>query len=270
MTNLVAYIVAYLGAAFFFIAGGVPFAPFVVLWINFFVQVPVAVSLGFDRPSSGLMEARPRPISQPVLSRSQWARVAFIGVLMAVGTLTVEAGADPAVAPTMAFVVFSLFAVSNGLSCHSETRSAFNRNILNDRNQLMLYGLALLLVFLPTELGFLQRGLGLTSLSGSQWLLCIGLAIALLLVNEVVKVFLRRSRHDAATSCRRSAGPGMSARAGAFFRLRRCGRPHVQGRGPGSPPGRAAHLSEGIAGGRRFRARLRIPGMGIDEPGRVL
>ena len=199
MTNLVAYIVAYLGAAFFFIAGGVPFAPLVVLWINFLVQVPVAISLGFDEPSPGLMERKPRPISQPVLSRSQWVRVGFIGILMAAGTLIVEAGAAPVVAATMAFVVFSLFAVVSGLSCHSETLTAFNRNILHDRNQVILYGLALLFIYLPTELGFLQRGLGLTSLSGNQWLLCIGLAIALLMVYEIIKVFLRsRRRHDAA------------------------------------------------------------------------
>ena len=78
--------------------------------------------------------------------------------------------------------------------------TAFNRNILNDRHQVILYGMALLLIFLPTELGFLQRGLGLTSLSGNQWLLCIGLALALLIVYEVIKVFLRsRRKHGAAT-----------------------------------------------------------------------
>ena len=203
MTNLVAYIVAYLGAAFFYISGGVPFAPFVVLWINFLVQVPVAVSLGFDKPAPGLMERTPRPIAQPVLSSSQWVRIGFIGILMAAGTLIVEAVAEPAgavVAATMAFVVFSLFVVISGLSCHSETQTAFNRNILHDKNQVLLNGLALLFIFLPTELGFLQRGLGLTSLSGNQWLLCIGLAFVLLIVYEILKIFLRsRRRYNAAT-----------------------------------------------------------------------
>jgi len=204
MTNLVAYIAAYLGAAFFYIAGGAPFAPFVVLWINFLVQVPVAVSLGFDKPAPGLMERKPRPISQPVISRSQWVRIGFIGILMAAGTLIVEAVAEPAgaaVAATMAFVVFSLFAVTSGLSCHSETLTAFNRDILHDRHQVMLNGLALLFIYLPTELGFLQRGLGLTSLNGTQWLLCTGLALVLLIVYEIMKVFLRSShrKHDPAT-----------------------------------------------------------------------
>ena len=69
MTALVAFIAAYLGAAFFVIAGGVPFTPLVVLWINFLVQVPIAIALGFDKPAPGLMERKPRPLSQPVLSR---------------------------------------------------------------------------------------------------------------------------------------------------------------------------------------------------------
>ena len=84
MTALVAFIASYLGAAFFVIAGGVPFTPAVVLWINFLVQVPVAIALGFDKPQAGLMERKPRPLSQPVLSRSQWVRITFLGLLMAI------------------------------------------------------------------------------------------------------------------------------------------------------------------------------------------
>ena len=133
MTALVAFIGAYLGAAFFVILGGVPFTPAVVLWINFLVQVPIAVALGFDKPSPGLMERKPRPLSQPVLSRSQWVRVIIIGLLMTVGTLILEATAEPAgasVAATMGFVVFSLFNVVIAFSCRSETHSAFNRDCL--------------------------------------------------------------------------------------------------------------------------------------------
>ena len=199
MTALVAFIVSYLGAAFFVIAGGVPFTPAVVLWINFLVQVPVAIALGFDKPQAGLMERKPRPLSQPVLTRSQWVRITFLGLLMAIATLFLEAYFAPAgaaVLTTMGFVVFSLFNVVIALSCRSEIHSAFNRDILSDRRQLMLYGLALLLTFLPTELGFTQRSLGLASLTFDQWLLCAVLAFALLLVDEVVKFFLRRRRRS--------------------------------------------------------------------------
>ena len=202
MTALVGFIAAYLGAAFFVIAGGVPFTPSVVLWINFLVQVPIAIALGFDKPAPGLMERKPRPLSQPVLSRSQWVRIAFIGLLMAAGTLILEAVYAPAGAAmvaTMGFVVFSLYQVITGLSARNETGSAFNRDVFSDRSQLMLYGLALLFIFVPVELGF-PRFLGLTRLSGNQWLLCVIFAFLLLLVDEVIKVFMRRRRSKRAPS----------------------------------------------------------------------
>ncbi len=84
MGALVAFIVSFLGAAFFVIPGGVPFGPLLVLWINFLVQVPIAIALGFDKPSPGLMERKPRPLSQPVLSRNQWIRIIVLGVIIAV------------------------------------------------------------------------------------------------------------------------------------------------------------------------------------------
>jgi Ca2+-transporting ATPase len=41
-------------------------------------------------------------------------------------------------------------------------------------------------------LGFMQRLFGTTSLNAKQWLLCAGFAIRLILVDEVIKFFLRR------------------------------------------------------------------------------
>ena len=90
MTSLVAFITAFLGAALFGIAGGIPFSPLQVLWINFAITVPIAIALGFDKPSPGLMERKPRPLLQPVLSRVQWLRIVFLALFMAAGTLLVE------------------------------------------------------------------------------------------------------------------------------------------------------------------------------------
>ena len=75
MGQLVAYITCYLLAAFFFVLGGVPFAALVILFLNFLISVPVAMALGFDKPTSGLMDKKPRPLKQPLLSTSQWVRM---------------------------------------------------------------------------------------------------------------------------------------------------------------------------------------------------
>ena len=197
MGMLAAFILSYLGAAIFGILGGVPFSPAVVLFVNFLIQVPIAIALGFDKPMPGLMDRKPRPLSQPVLSRSQWVRLIFTGFLIAVGTLALEQryeAIDPALAATMGFAVFALFNIVFGLSARSETGTIFTRDTVGDRRQLKLYGLALLLTLLGAELGILQRILNTVSLTFDQWLLCIGLAFALLLVDEVIKFFMRRRR----------------------------------------------------------------------------
>ena len=84
------------------------------------------------------------------------------------------------------------------LSARSETASAFNRDVIKNRHQLMLYGISLLMIILPIKLNFLQSFLGLTEISGNQWLICIGFAIALLLVDEAIKFFMRRGRSQLA------------------------------------------------------------------------
>ncbi|MCO6452576.1 MAG: cation-transporting P-type ATPase [Caldilineales bacterium] len=203
ITALVAFIASYLGAAFFLILGGVPFSPLVVLWINFLVQVPIALALGFDKPLPGLMDRKPRPLSQPVLSRSQWFRLIIVGTLVALGTLALETTYEPtstALAATMGYVVFSLFNIAMGLSSRSERETVLQVGNFADRRQLGLYGLALLLTFIPTELGVTQRILGIVPLGRNEWLLCIGMAVALTLVYEVIKFFLRRSHKQEATS----------------------------------------------------------------------
>ena len=194
MSALVAFIAAYLLAAVFLILGGVPFTPLVVLWVNFLIQVPIAITLGFGKPVPGLMERLPRPLRQPILSRGQWVRVTLMGLLMAVATVTVEAVYEDegaAVAATMGFVVFSLFNIALGLTSRSETDSAFSRETVSDRRQLLLIGIAFVFTILPTQLDFLQRWLGLTELTGNEWLIALGLGLALILVDEVLKVFTR-------------------------------------------------------------------------------
>ena len=200
MTALVAFIATFLGAAIFYILGGIPFTPIQILWVNFAVQVPVAIALGFDSPASDLMQRKPRPLNQPILSRSQWLRIIFTGLLMAIFTLYVEdtfEAESTVLAETMGFVVFSLLNIAVALSARSETASAFNRDILHDRHQLMLYGLSFLLILLPTVLDFLQRAMEFQSLKLEQWLIGFAFALALLLIDEVIKFFMRRRRVEA-------------------------------------------------------------------------
>ncbi len=217
MASLVSFIACFLGAALFAIAGGIPFAPLMILWLNFAVTVPLAIALGFDSPSAGLMERKPRPLTQPVLSRAQWVRIVFLGLVMAIGTLAVEAYYQSAlglvIAATVAATTLSLFNVFVALTSRSETRTVFSRDFLADRRQLFIYGLTLVLILLATELGILQRILGTTSLTADQWVVSIVVALSVLIVDEVIKVFMRRSRARAQAPSQAQPRPMVSAPA---------------------------------------------------------
>jgi Ca2+-transporting ATPase len=195
MAVLVGFIATFLGAAIFSVANGIPFSPLAVLWINFAVQVPIAIALGFDKPLPGLMERTPRPLDEPVLNRLQWVRAGGLGVLMGAMTVWVRHAAEswggPLVGASMAVVVFSLLNIAVGMSARSETRTLLSRDIVSDSRQLRLYGIALVATILSTELDVLNRLLGTTSLTGGQWLVCLGFMVALLAVEEIVKAVLR-------------------------------------------------------------------------------
>lgn len=113
----------------------------------------------------------------------QWQRIVFLGSLIAAGTLVLETlyeSASATIANTMALITFSLFSMSIGFCARSEIQSVLNRDILSDRTQVEIYGLALLLIFLATELNLLQRILGTTGLSGQDWFICFEAAFLLI------------------------------------------------------------------------------------------
>ena len=199
MEQLIAYISCYLLAAFFVVLGGTPFTAVTVLFINFLVTVPVALALGFDKPANDLMEKTPRPLKQPILSRSQWVRIVALGILMAIIVIALEAyyeTTNAALSQTIGFVAFSLMSIATGLGARSETGTIFNTDIIHDRNQLVLYAFALLLTFLPTVLPFTQEAMGLTALGTNLWVICLIATFVFVLVDEVIKFFLRRSHSN--------------------------------------------------------------------------
>ncbi len=59
MGCLFGFIVSFLGAAIFNLAGGIPFLPLQTLWINFTTMLFQAVGLGYGEPGAGLMDAPP-------------------------------------------------------------------------------------------------------------------------------------------------------------------------------------------------------------------
>jgi Ca2+-transporting ATPase len=200
MSTLVAYIAIFLAAGALGIASGVPLNPLQILWLNMVVDIPIAIALGFDEPTKGLMKRAPRPVGAPVLSRNDWIRLCIQGAVMTVGALTAyqigESQVDAIVGATMLLTTLSLFHVVAGLLSRDQRRTIFDRESIPGTAQLRRYGISLLAIVAITSLGILQTIFDTTALDLDQWLICIGLSLTLLVVEELVKLVVRRRTDD--------------------------------------------------------------------------
>ncbi|TDE92601.1 HAD family hydrolase [Occultella glacieicola] len=196
MSTLVAYIAIFVCAGVVGIAGGVPLNPLQILWLNMVIDIPLAIALGFDEPARGVMSRPPRPVGAPVLSRSNWIRLCVQGAVMTAGSLAAyQIGAglgDALLAATMLLTTLSLFHLFGALLSRDQLGTIFSRSAIPAASQLRRYGIALVAIITVTALDFLQRIFHTTGLSFTQWCNCIGIALSLVVVEELVKIVLRR------------------------------------------------------------------------------
>jgi Ca2+-transporting ATPase len=202
------FILTFVGAGIFDVANGSPLTPLQILWINFAVDVLLAIGLGFDAPVPGLMQRAPRDASAPIVDRQLGTRLVVASVLMAVLALVVVAWGedryDLAVATTMGLTTLSLMHIVAALETREPTESIFTRYTIANRRFVQLIAAALVLTFLVTELRPLQRIFDTVSLTSSQWGICLLGPIVFLALAELGK-FLGR----------REARPGELAPAGS-------------------------------------------------------
>ena len=197
LIELGAFILLFVLAGVFDVANGAPLTPLQVLWINFAIDVVLAIGLGFDAAVPGLMKRRPRDASAPIVNRSLAIRLGSLAFVMAVIALGVVAWGEDryglAVATTMGLTTLSLMHIVAALEVREPKQTIFSRYTLENRRFVQLIGVTLALTFLVTELNFLQRIFDTVSLTSSQWGLCLLGPIVYLAVAELVKAFDRRS-----------------------------------------------------------------------------
>ena len=203
MGCLFGFIVSFLGAAIFNLAGGVPFLPLQTLWINFTTMLFQAVGLGYGEPGAGLMERRPRDPEEPILPRATMFWLVSIGLIIGAATLGVitwaESAFDRPVALTMGVVTFSLASLLFSLATRDESRTVFTLDTIADKTLVRSTAASVTVLVLTTVLGPLQAFLETVALDTGQWLICIGAALPVLIASEIrVLVRKRTAAHDRA------------------------------------------------------------------------
>jgi Ca2+-transporting ATPase len=196
---LVVFVLTFLGAAIFNIAGGEPFTPPQVLWIHFVVNAAFGFSLGFDYETPGLMARVPKPRGQSMLTPSLLTTVGLAGLVITIGLLTmIEIGTEhfhsTAVGTSIAFTAFALCLIVAALECRSETDSVLTPDTFSSRQMNRTILLEFVLAVLITQLDVLRRILGTAELNFREFTWALVPPVVLLLLWELGKLVARRYR----------------------------------------------------------------------------
>jgi Ca2+-transporting ATPase len=174
-----------------------------ILWINLVTDGAPALALGLDPAHRSAMARPPRPSGEGVITGGMWAGIAYVGTIMAAGTLLVldaslpggliEGTGDMRYAQTMAFNTLVLFSLFTVFTARSAERSAFADLFANP----WLWGAVLLSLLLQAavlHVPFLQQAFSTVPLGIGDWLLCAAVASSVLWLSEAAKLARRSLR----------------------------------------------------------------------------
>jgi P-type Ca2+ transporter type 2C len=202
MTQLLSLVLLFVTATVFNINDGVAMTPLMVLFLNFFVAIFPVVVIMLDPADPEIMNRPPRDPKVPITNMPAVVRwVAYGAVLFLSALVPLVWGPDQpstdaaSASMTMCYVVIGLGTILSGVVMRRDPTSGLIPPILT---AVKWSAIPVALLILSTELDFLQHGLLTQSLSGLQWLACIGLALVMPLVVEIDKWIRRRRLHPAA------------------------------------------------------------------------
>ena len=223
LLELIAFVLTFLGATLLNLAAGQPFTPAQILWINFLVNAPFGVALGFDKETPGLMRRRPRPRGDSILTTGVVITCSLVGLYIAIANLVLIAVGNNhygslALGRSIGLVAFTLMLIVAAFEARSETETAFSLDTFNSPRMNLIALAEVAGAFLITQADFMQRLLGTTTLTARQWGMGLLAAVVLLLGWELGKWIARRiprhERHrtDAMTTADAGARGGLETR----------------------------------------------------------
>lgn len=189
-----------------------------LLWVNLITDSFPALSLGADPGDKDIMKDKPRNPKESIF-HGRLAFLIFNGCL--IGALTLAAFVIGAMmysnehsfavladnfltshgeqdtlrhAQTMAFVVLSVSQLFHALNLRSETKSIFQSGLFTNKYLIGSIILGILLQIIVIGFDPLANVFEVFQLSLKDWAIVIGLSIIPVIVNEIIKIFIRAQR----------------------------------------------------------------------------
>ncbi len=202
--NLGEVITVFLSVLFFW---PVPLLPTQILWINLITDSLPAIALGIDPGDSDVMKKKPRNPKESFFAQGAGLRAIIGGTLIGILTLAAfylglnEYGYSLGstnipeevlnYARTMAFAVLAGSQLFYSLTVRSSTKSILQIGLFSNMYLIGAIVIGFILQLAVITIPFLADAFKVQNLSLGDWSLVIALALVPLLVNEIIKVFMR-------------------------------------------------------------------------------
>ena len=169
----------------------VPFAPVHLLFINLLTDSLPAIALGLEPHSKNVMNEKPRPMNESILTKTFLISVGIEGFVIAVMTMIAfmigYQNGNSVLASTMAFATLCLSRLVHGYNCKSKNPVLFKKGFFNKRFLQGAFLIGFILITLVVTMPFLQMIFKVQSLNIEQLLIVYGLALANLPIIQFIK-----------------------------------------------------------------------------------
>ena len=176
----------------------VPFAPVHLLFINLLTDSLPAIALGLEPHNSRVMQEKPRPMNESILTKPFLASVGIeglcIGVMTAIAFLIGYSHGDKILATTMAFATLCLSRLVHGYNCKSAYPTIFTKKFFNNKFLQGAFVVGFILLNMVLVIPALHNLFQVRTLHISQLLTVYVLALLNLPVIQLLKKIRTRNK----------------------------------------------------------------------------
>ena len=168
----------------------VPFIAVQLLFINLVTDSLPALAIGMEPGAPDILDGKPRDPKVGILDKSLVTKVTLQGIIISVGVIAafmIGRQTSAAVACTMAFSTLTFARLLHGFNCRSQ-HSIFKIGFKNNWYSLAAFAVGTLLLALILFVPGLHSLFAVTSLTNTQLLWIIGLALMPTIIIQIVKV----------------------------------------------------------------------------------
>ncbi len=183
-----------------------PLLPIHLLWLNLVTDGAPALALGLEQKEPDIMRQKPRPASQPIITRDLWILTAVQAVVETVATLgafvislnTLEVDpANPLLSRTIAFTTLVVAELLRAFTARSERFNVWQIGLLTNRWMAYAVSASFVLLLGVIYLPFLQPVFNTVPLTGQHWLMLLPFTLLPSTAAEMAKFFMRRQQQQA-------------------------------------------------------------------------